>query len=707
MRPKRLMTTQCCLSGWLAAALLAGVSSDGFARDLLGAQTPPTQTNSALSGSRAVSDNPRQQAFLKFMEARRLRAEAQRRRDNKLVDQAIEAYRDTLWLDPQAAEARVDLGELYFFFKNDVRSAEREALEAVKSDANSVGAHLLLARLSIAVIKIENQSQQQVATQLDRATREYETVAQLDGSTAEAWALLAELYRMKNEAAKQAQALERWASSPLPSDPSFFRWLTNADLTPDQAFYQLSQLYLSQGRSRDSLEAARRAYEFDPENNEYGSNLISTLQRTTRIEEELKFYARLSRTTPSLTLDIGYGTALIRAGKYAEAIERLRAPANAANANASLIALLATAQRRAGQRAEAAETLKTALGRVDAKTRPSLLLDLAETYEELRRPEEALAQYEQLYEMLAGKGPVSEPNVPLFNHLVGKMARLHRQAGQPAKLQALLTRARRAIAEQNPLIESLTIEGLREEGKRREALDLTRAALRRAPEDRSLRLTEVLILSELGNHKESVDLLRGMLTGQPERAVEDASTYLILSNVQMQAEQLKEAEATARKALELNPDNPDAVLQLSSVLDRAQQDGEAEKLLRELLTREPENATALNNLGYLLVEHGRNLPEAQKLIEAAAAIEPLNGSFLDSLGWAYFKLGKLDQAREQLEKALLYTRRNPTIHEHLGDVLHQQGKLAEARRAWEKALEYTLAADEMTRLKGKLMKLVK
>src|SRR5262249_52911703 len=156
-----------------------------------------------------------------------------------------------------------------------------------------------------------------------------------------------------------------------------------------------------------------------------------------------------------------------------------------------------------------------------------------------------------------GKGTVSEQNAGLFNHVVNKLARLCRRTGNQAKLQVVLNRARRAIDEQNPLIELITIEALREDGKRREALDLTRSAIRRAPDDRSLRLTEVLILSELKNYKESAELLRGMLSGRAERATEDASIYLILSNVQMQAQQLKEAEAAARKALELNPGDSD------------------------------------------------------------------------------------------------------------------------------------------------------
>jgi len=170
----------------------------------------------------------------------------------------------------------------------------------------------------------------------------------------------------------------------------------------------------------------------------------------------------------------------------------------------------------------------------------------------------------------------------------------------------------------------------------------------------------------------------------------------------LQSGQLNEAEESARKALELSPDDPQSLIQLSSILDRSGKHEVSEKTLRELLKREPDNATALNNLGYFMVERGAGYDEALKLIEQAVAIDPIQGSFLDSLGWAHFKLGNIEKARQYLEKATIYSKRNSAIHEHLGDVLRRAGRLAEARKQWEKALEYSVEAVEIARLRGKL-----
>jgi tetratricopeptide (TPR) repeat protein len=661
--------------------------------------SPTIPTPGAQSEKQTSTPRSRRQGYLRFIEAQRLKGEAHRLNSTRLLDQAIKAYQETIKIDPTAADPHVDLGELYFFYMARRDLAELEALEAVRLDPKSVGGHLLLARIHMSIARVENNPR---SLHLDKAVREYEKVTELDPGLAEAWALLAELYQMKNNTDRQIFALEKWSSAPLPNDTFFYRWLMNDELTPDQAYFQLSQLYLSQGKNQKAINNARRAYESDPESNTYARNLISILRAAGAPAEELRHYSQLAKTANSPALLIGYGSALVRAGKYGEASERLLEYVKIDPSNASAVGLLALAQRRANQRPAAIETLKSGLARVDANTRIDLMIMLAETYEELGRNEEAIAQYEQAFEIFLGKGALTPVNTPLFGEVINRLVRICRRVGNQIKLQSVLTRTRRVVDEHNPMLDLIAIESLREDGRRREALELARAATRRYPEDRALRFTEALILNDLKRFNESIGLLREMIKGTPENATDDASVYLILSSVQMQSGDLKVAEESARKALELNPDDSDTLIQLSSVIDRAERYGEAEKILRELIKRDPDHATALNNLGYFLLERGDRYDEALKLIGQAIAIEPINGSFLDSLGWAHYKLGNVEKARESLEKAMIYSRRNSTIHEHLGDVLRDLGRVAEARRHWEKALEFSIEANEIARIKVKL-----
>jgi tetratricopeptide (TPR) repeat protein len=664
--------------------------------------SPPAPLSTQLTGQQkeATDAASRRKAYVRFIEAQRLKGEIQRLRNSgRLLDEAIKAYKETIQLDPTAADPHVDLGELYFFAQRRRDLAEAEALEALRLDPNCVDAHLLLARLHIYAVRIERNWRPAL---VEQAIRAYEKVAELDPKHAEAWAMLAELYGTKNDAGRQIRALEKWAGAPIPNDTLFYNSVMNSDLSADQAHYRLSRLYLSRGRNGEAIMAARRAYESDPESNEYARNLISVLRVAARDGEELRVYRRIMKSSASPALMVGYGSALVRAGDYPEAIKILSEYVALDPSNASAIGLLAIAQRRGNQRQAAVETLKAGVSRADEGARLDLALELAQTYEEVGRNEEAIAQYEQVFDELLSNAAQSPANSSLFGEVVNRLTRVLRRSGSQAKLQSVLAKTRRALDDRNPLLDLIAIEALREDGKLHEALELARAAARRRPEDRALKFTEAIILAESKLFKESADMLRSMIRGAPESATDDAGVYVILAGLQMQSGQLGAAEDSARKALGLNPDDPQALIQLSSILDRAGNHEASEKTLRELLKREPDNATALNNLGYFLVERGVGYEEALKLIEQAVAIDPIQGSFLDSLGWTHFKLGNIEKARHYLEKAMIYSKRNPAIHEHLGDVLLEAGRLAEARKQWEKALEYSVEADETARLRGKL-----
>lgn len=640
-----------------------------------------------------IEETARLKAYLRFIEGRQLRASGK-------LKEAVEAYQEAIRLDPLAAEPHVELGEIYFFHLSRREEAEASAERAIYLDPQSLHARLLLARLYVFDVR---RGRNPEAVQIERAIRAYEAVTQLDANSAEAWAFLAELYQARNDTARQIEALEKWLSAPPPAEPQFYRALTGSDLSPDQAFYQLSQVYWSQGKTPKAIEMARRACELDPESNLYARHLIGLLRAATTIEEELATFEQLLKMVTNPTLQIGYGAALLRAGRYQEAVTTLRAYLKQDPTNVNALGLLAAAERRSNQRLVAVETLKEAIASSEANVRLRLMLDLAETYEELGYSDLSIAQYEQILEALLNKQRPQQ-SAELVANVVSRLARSYRRDGYQQKIQPLFQRAQQLLGDNSPLFESLRIESLREDGQRLKALEAARAAALRWPQEQSFKLTAAIVLGEMRRYQESIDLLRSMIKGTGQGATADAYVYLVLSSIQMQGGQLQEAEASIRKALEINPKDSNLLIQLSFVQDRAGQYQASEQTLRGLIEREPDNATALNNLGYFLLERGERLDEARALIERAVSIEPTNGSFLDSLGWAHYKLGQLEEAREHLEKAIRYARHNPTIYEHLGDVLRDLGRHQEARQLWEKALEFSVEADEIARLKDKLKK---
>jgi tetratricopeptide (TPR) repeat protein len=130
----------------------------------------------------------------------------------------------------------------------------------------------------------------------------------------------------------------------------------------------------------------------------------------------------------------------------------------------------------------------------------------------------------------------------------------------------------------------------------------------------------------------------------------------------------------------------DARLVLSNICVIQKNLPQAEEWLEQVLDEYPENVSALNDLGYLWADQGKNLERALDMVQRAVAGDPENGAYRDSLGWALYRLGRFDEAVFELNKALAGDDPDGVILDHLGDVYLAQGKLNEARDCWQKAL---------------------
>jgi tetratricopeptide (TPR) repeat protein len=648
-------------------------------------------------------EDARREAQLRYFDALRLKAESQARRSPQLLEEAIQAFEAAIRLDPTAVEPRLDLAEIYFFFLSRIDLAQKRGEEAIALAPENAEGHLLLGRLLLAQLR-EAEEEGTRTVLVEGAIRRYERVAELDPRRAEAWAFLADLYQMRREMERALLALERWAAAPLPSDETFYRWILDQELSPAQAHYRLSPLYLQAGRKAEALSSARRAYESDPSSVEYASNLVAILAASDSVATELAVYAQLTRGGAPPVLQLGYGGALVRAGRNEEAILLLQQVVRAEPNNRRAIVWLSTAQRRVGDQTAAVGTLESALrlGESQEEERSNLLLQLGETFEEMGRDEEAALRYGEILEGAFKNGMLSPSETPLFEEVVNRVIRLHRRNGQPQQVETLLKRTRQVIDEQSLFLDLLAIEGLREQGKEEAALSRVRTANRRNPGNRSLIYTESMILAALERYEESHELLDRLIQGLPESAEEDAPVYAILSSIHLEQGDLVGAERLARRAAELAPANIEVQLQLGAVLEHQKEYEAAEQILRQQIERDPTHAAALNNLGYFFLERGTRFDEALSLIERAVRIEPINANFLDSYGWAYFKLGRLEEAAQVLRRAIRYSNRNGALHEHLGDVLSALGRRKEARQNWQAALQFARKTDDRARLRRKM-----
>ena len=61
---------------------------------------------------------------------------------------------------------------------------------------------------------------------------------------------------------------------------------------------------------------------------------------------------------------------------------------------------------------------------------------------------------------------------------------------------------------------------------------------------------------------------------------------------------------------------------------------------------------------------------------------------IDSLGWAYYRMGRYDEAVRELEKAVELKAGDPVINDHLGDAYWKVGRKLEAKFQWNHAKDF-------------------
>ncbi len=224
------------------------------------------------------------------------------------------------------------------------------------------------------------------------------------------------------------------------------------------------------------------------------------------------------------------------------------------------------------------------------------------------------------------------------------------------------------------------------------------------------------ILTRRGRERQALALVEDWSRGHAA----DYRGLMLLAQMRAETGDTAGAEAVARRAVEIVPDSlaprfllgglmqargrfaaaeslwadlvlrgrapARAGLQLAYCRERMGDVDGAVRAVREVLAREPGSSEALNSLGYLLADHGRDLAEAEDLVRRALAQEPDNGAYLDSRGWVYYRLGRLAEARADLERAAELTDGDPVVCEHLGDVYKDLNLTDLAREQYARSL---------------------
>ncbi|HSG89475.1 MAG TPA: tetratricopeptide repeat protein [Pseudomonadales bacterium] len=187
--------------------------------------------------------------------------------------------------------------------------------------------------------------------------------------------------------------------------------------------------------------------------------------------------------------------------------------------------------------------------------------------------------------------------------------------------------------------------------------------------------------------------MRSYLDTQRARHEEEAVTlWLIEGQALLEAGEAAASVAALDAALAAFPGEGD-LLYARAMAHEANDDlAGLEADLRALVDADPDDAMALNALGYTLADRTGRLDEAREFIERALALSPDDPAYIDSLGWLEYRAGNLDRAVELLRSAFAAFR-DHEVAAHLGEALWRRGDRDEARGVWREGLQLEQPTD--------------
>jgi tetratricopeptide (TPR) repeat protein len=189
-------------------------------------------------------------------------------------------------------------------------------------------------------------------------------------------------------------------------------------------------------------------------------------------------------------------------------------------------------------------------------------------------------------------------------------------------------------------------------------------------------------LDSMGQRDEALRRLGNIARANPD----DLEALSVLGDLQRTAELYGEAADTYTRALQLTGGDRPGDWRFYYVrgiaYERNKEWPKAEADFQRALELRPDQPQVLNYLGYTWVDQGVNLVAALEMIEKAVEAAPRDGYIVDSLGWAFYRLGRYEEAVEALERAVQLRPNDAEINDHLGDAYWRAGRQLEARFQW-------------------------
>jgi tetratricopeptide (TPR) repeat protein len=587
---------------------------------------------------------------------------------SEYANRAIEEYRQAIQNDPQSDYLNAGIAELYFKTGR-IRDAVMESQEVIKRDPANLEARKLLGRIYLRSLG-DPQGGSQSQEMLNLAIQQFTEIVKLEPNNPDNHLLLGRLYILNKDLLRAEEE---------------FKAARGVDPTSEEAVSNLAYLYNEEGDAKKAIATLNSLPE-----EQRSAKLYSILGYTYEQQHDYKNAIRAYKKAVDLDKDNldairGMAQNLLNDGQTEAALAQYQQVIDADPQDAQAYLRISDIYRRQGKFDAALDMLNKA---------DSLMQDLLEVPYNKALIFEAQGKYDESIQLLQGlveksTKPAGNYSAPERNNRAVFLERLGSVYRETGKTQLAVDTFRKLLDLGDENAErgyQQLVDTYREAKQWSQATEVAQEAVKKMPNDKSLKLVLAGQLADNGQADQGVAQAKALLKGKPE----DREVYVALAQMHTRLKRWKDAEEALDNAdrLSTKPDDKQAVLFLrGSAYERQKKYDLAEEVFRKILSTDPSNAMVLNYLGYMLADRGVRIEEALAYIKKAVDQEPQNGAYLDSLGWAYFKLNNMELAEENLRKASERIPNDPTVHQHLGDVYQKTGRLRIAAAQWERAID--------------------
>jgi tetratricopeptide (TPR) repeat protein len=238
-----------------------------------------------------------------------------------------------------------------------------------------------------------------------------------------------------------------------------------------------------------------------------------------------------------------------------------------------------------------------------------------------------------------------------------------------------------------------------------DALSLLRAEVAKAPNRLEFYMAAGNTAARAGKYDLAIGEFQKVLDGLDKNSKQRGEIYLRVGEVYRRKGDDGGAIAALQKAREILPENDTILTSLAMALDHAGRWQEAKQLYEATLRLAPNNAVVLNNLAFMIAEHGGDLDDAQSKAQKAKQLLPNMWEVSDTLGWIYLKKNLTDEAVRIFTELTAKAPTQSTYRYHLGMALFQRGDKIKAIKELQEALKHNPASDEKEKIQQLLARL--